>query len=156
MALEVGTDSYVTLAEANTYVQTHFLSTSPARVAWEALSDSDKEVLLRVSCAQIQQLPFTGRAAEYEQTLAFPRLGQDAVPYEVRSAQVENALVMQNSSITTEIEQRQLLQAQGVTEFALGPLREKYGTSSGSAPSLFSIRATSLLKPWLSGGYKIV
>lgn len=156
MALEVGTDSYVTLAEANTYVQNNFLSTSQARVSWNALDDGDKEVLLRASCSQMQLLPYVGCKKDRDQRLSFPRMYQDSVPYEVKSAQIENALVMQNSSITTEIEQRQQLQAQNVEEFQLGPLREKYGTSRSNAPSLFSIRATGLLKPWLSGGYKIV
>ena len=64
---------YVTVEEANEYVKEHYMSTDPARIRWDALTDGDKAVLLRTSFEAIELLPFSGHKSYKDQTTAFPR-----------------------------------------------------------------------------------
>ena len=75
----VGTDTYVTVDEADAYAITHYRSTRPERLRWTALSEDDKTILLRDACSSMEQLPFQGRKAEIGQLLSFPRYGQDSI-----------------------------------------------------------------------------
>jgi hypothetical protein len=47
VSIVVGTDSYVTVIEADTYISLHYLSTNAQRQAWEELITEDKEIILR-------------------------------------------------------------------------------------------------------------
>lgn len=73
MAITVGTDTYVTIAEADTYIEEHYVSTDTQRVTWEALSDTDKEIYLRNATLVLEDIPYRGRKSDSDQTLAFPR-----------------------------------------------------------------------------------
>ena len=75
MSLSVGTDSYVTLEEANNIVASNLLSSDATRTAWNNASDSDREVALRKSCKAIDKLrDFVGKRKYKSQTLEFPRV----------------------------------------------------------------------------------
>ena len=52
--LVVGTNSYVTREEADTYIKTFYLSSDAVRVSWESLSPKDQEVLLARSLLFIE------------------------------------------------------------------------------------------------------
>lgn len=73
--LLIHTNSYVTLEEADEYVNTHYLSNSPERVAWSNpnLPESDKVVALISSATALNNLKYKGRKARAGQLLAFPR-----------------------------------------------------------------------------------
>ena len=150
---------YVTLEEANDYVATHFTSTSTQRIAWEALSDEDKEVLLRVSAEAIDSIPYPGRKASATQTEAFPRWPQTEVPQAVKHAQVENALIATDEQESEYAAMYQRMRAFGVQSYEIDDLSETIvtGTSSGVYVSkgITSPKAQSLLAPFLGGAYRI-
>jgi hypothetical protein len=101
MALIVGTDSYVTLAEANTYWSARNNST------WSAASDANKEKAIREATQYLDgAYSFIGFMTSFTQPLAFPRNGvviekgnfagrsveSSAIPDQVKMATFELAL----------------------------------------------------------------
>lgn len=150
--MQVSTDTYVTVAEADTYVLTRYRSISTARTRWTALPESDKEILLKDACGVMEQLPFHGYKAKDGQLLAFPRQGQDEVPEAVKAAQVEIALWLSDDASQAEAEKRRALQAQGVTTFSIDDLSETYGRLSSNRVPL-PLRAQMLLARYLNGAY---
>lgn len=156
MSLTVGTDSYVTLEEANAYITTHY--TAAQTSMWTSLADSDREIYLRQACTRIDSQKFTGKKASPTQRLAFPRaifstathqyITQKNVPEAVKQAQVEEAL-----SLVKGIPKRLELQRQGVKSFRLGDLSEEYAGTANT--TLTSETAKQLLRPFLLGGAPI-
>ena len=73
MSLDLNTESYVTVEEANSLIANYFTSTNPLRTKWSGLSDSDKESLLRHSCRAINSLKLDGKRKFPGQVLEFPR-----------------------------------------------------------------------------------
>lgn len=71
--LTVGTDSYVTAADAAAYIAEYYLSTDPKAAAWTALQASDQEVLLRRAARQIDLVAYPGQKTVHTQTQAWPR-----------------------------------------------------------------------------------
>lgn len=70
MALTVGTDSYVTLAEANAY----WLARNNS--AWSSATDADKEKAIRESTQYLDgAYSFIGFMTNFTQSLAWPRNG---------------------------------------------------------------------------------
>mgnify|MGYP007024625542 FL=1 len=93
--LVAGADSYVSLADANTY-----WDGNGAPTAWTSLTDPAKEGRLRAAARYLQdgqRLPFTGTLHVWDQSLVWPRVGatnygtavpSDAVPGQVIDAQL--------------------------------------------------------------------
>lgn len=93
--LVAGADSYVSLADANTY-----WDGNGAPTAWTSLTDQAKEGRLRAAARYLQdgqRLPFTGTLHAWDQALVWPRVGatnygtavpSDAVPGQVIDAQL--------------------------------------------------------------------
>jgi hypothetical protein len=73
MTITVGTDTYATVAEADAYLANFYVSTDVQLVAWDALSDGDKEIYLRNATRSLERLFFIGRKYADNQTLSFPR-----------------------------------------------------------------------------------
>lgn len=73
MTITVGTNTYVTVVEADAYITEHFVSTDAQLVAWNLLSDGDKEIYLRNATRAMERLFITGRKYADSQDLAFPR-----------------------------------------------------------------------------------
>lgn len=71
--LTVGTDSYVTVAEALAYVVEYYLSTDLKATTWTALQQSDQEVLLRRAARQLDLVSYPGQKTAPSQTMAWPR-----------------------------------------------------------------------------------
>lgn len=173
MAITVGTDTYISLADAETYFANHYLSTDDKLVAWNTLSDSDKEVLLRKATQKIDAMPYMGFKADNDQELAFPRAFwtdnqllrenlhplflygnrnwyiQTEVPDDVKYAECELAISMV-SGTPTRVE----LQRQGVTSYSIGGdgLSESYNGKGGSY--IESTKAIELLNKY-QGSYSI-
>jgi hypothetical protein len=170
MSITVGTDTYISLADAETYVAGQYISTDSKYTAWDALSDDDKEILLKRATKLIDRQPLVGIKAVDSQTLEFPRAiqtdynrrdlpivhtyfssdwyVQTETPDEVKNAQVEIALQYADG-----VPKRVELQQQGVKSFSLGKLSESYG--AGSEHRIISTEAKELLRPYLAGGVPI-
>lgn len=157
MALVVGTDTYLSMADADEYVDENLTSTDAKYIVWKALTKSDAEVLLRKSARIIDMQPVQGYKVSSIQTMSFPRVmwtdavngfTQYDVPDAVKYAQVEIALSLAQGNS----EERSDLQAQGVKAFSLGNLSETYAGKSGG---VISQRAKELLAPFLGGGFRI-
>ena len=153
---------YVTLQQANEYVTSHFISTDALRVAWVALADSDKVVLLQRSFDSIEMLPYRGCKTEYDQTTAFPRYPDSEVPASVQAAQVENAIVLTDTDAAEDASHYRKLWQWGVQSYQIGNLSEKissgaWGSATGvaAASGIVSDKAIQLLLPYMRGGYDI-
>lgn len=151
---------YVDLVYADEYVNLHFLSTDDLRFSWEALSDEDKEVLLRRSFEAIETLKFTGVKTCPGQLLAFPRFPDTEVPEAIKAAQVENAVSLSDTSVTEDAVFYEKLWQFGVESYSIGNLSEKtssgaWGRGTTAANGVVSAKAARLLKPFLSGSYCI-
>lgn len=171
MALVVGTDTYISLADAKTYMTANYMSTNARLAAWTALSDADKEIALRNACRTIENLPIAGAKAYSSQTLQFPRIlytsvggnyraeqggatyphvyEQLTVPVAVGYAQVEIAAQTAQGGST-----RLALQRQGVTQYSIGNLSETFGKTALSA--IGSEEAQILLSPWMATSAGVV
>ncbi len=73
MTITVGTDTYITILEADAYVESVRLAADVQRVAWLALEDEPKEILLRNATYAIERIKFPGKKNDSDQTLMFPR-----------------------------------------------------------------------------------
>lgn len=145
--LTVGTDSYVTIEEADEIVR--LLSDSPQlKDEWFNLSDSDKECKLRNACYRIESMRLASHKHSISQELQFPRGTDSTVPERVKQAQVLEAM----QSLDTAAAKRRELQEQGVKSVSIGNTSESYSDSgSTSYGTLTSREAYTLLKPYLLG-----
>lgn len=133
MAADVGTNSYVTAAEAGAY-----FGASLSAGAWAEVEDRDAAL---VSAARrLDQVAWRGRRSDPQQPLAWPRSGAvdadgrpipaDAIPDNVKRAQMELALAMSREDLTADT---------GLEAFEsvkVGPLDVKLrdGRPAGSLP----------------------
>lgn len=157
MAVNVGTDSYVTLAEAEDYFDGK-LHTSE----WDNAGETTKEKALKEACRRINRLTFKGEKYEEDQVLAFPRVfpvfnrvgvigfnyaededGYPVVPDEVKAAQCEEALALLKYGNSA----RTKAQEQNVIRVSFGNVSEEYRAGL----KLLSKEALELLKPYLAG-----
>ena len=169
MALVVGTDSYITLLEAETYLDSYYPSTDARMLAWDELEDADKDIYLRRAFRCIEALPLHGRKYSVTQTTQFPRDDSTylSVPAAVKNAQAELAIsylqIDTGAGLSADLLERQELQSQGVTKIKIGKLEETYDlskVSTGSGSSMdqalgLSENAQLYLKAWLRGGYDV-
>lgn len=149
----VGADTYVTVVEADAYVMTNYRSGSAGRIRWLAMDEGDKEIILATACRDMEQLPYQGQRATRDQSLAFPRLGQDVVPERVKAAQVELAMWLTDDAKQADLDRRESLRMQGVSSFGLGDLSESYRAETAINRSLLCPKLRSLLTRYLNGGY---
>lgn len=153
MALVVGTNSYISVEDAIVFFGER-LNTGP----WDAADTATREKALISATRAVDRLLLSGRKADADQALEFPRalksgygwISQENVPQQVIEAVCEEALELLDSDGS----ERRKLQAAGVTSFQLGTLSEVYatGTSGRSAkPSgLFSQAARELMRPYVT------
>lgn len=153
MALVVGTNSYINVADAEAYFAER-LHVDP----WDTADADTKAKALITATRAIDRLLLVGCKADSEQALEFPRavmtgyglIADDAVPQVVLDAVCEEALEL----LDTSGAERRKLQAAGVTSFQLGTLSEVYATGSSgrsAKPSgLFSQAARELMRPYVT------
>lgn len=126
MALTQGTNTYVSLAEANEYFNTRLGSDN-----WTSADDTNKEKALIQSARIMNEFRYVGRKVTEDQPLAFPRLTigrtltdaelimystyTNSVPVEVKYAQCEQAIYL----LEGEDNNRVLMQS-GVTNYSAG------------------------------------
>lgn len=163
--LTVGVDTYITVAEADQYVQENYISSDPLRVQWEAMSENDKEVYLRKAFKQINSLPFTGKPFRADQKLPFPRrLGcmekwTESDQQNVKEAQAAQSLASTDVVAAQEVENRIALRRAGVKQYKIGDLSEQFvdGLPASSNANFFGLaeEAYNNLAKWLKGGYRV-
>lgn len=86
--LTVGTNSYVSLADANTIASTR-LFTAP----WDAATDATRERALATATSLLDRLQWQGRVLAPTQPLAWPRVAQHAAPGYPLTAEIPSAIV---------------------------------------------------------------
>lgn len=175
--LEVGLDSYVTLQEAENILESVCTSNDSAYIKWNELSDSDKEVLLRNSCRDINSLKFTGKRQNLGQKLEFPRVNQlpCGIGYSLYISQfTDNVLAGAGSSNNglAEVRQAQCINAvyaamysdltdqtigmniQGLTSKKAGPIAETYNRNNRSSEDalmgIYTKKVYSILRCWIN------
>ena len=181
MAITVGTDTYISIADADTYMTENYISTSTELVTWDALSDNDKEIHLKNATKRIDRQIIRGIKAVDTQTLEFPRalksncnyyydtnvtgvnvnryygyIVEEEVTQRVLDAQVEEAMSL--SVEGTSISKRSKLQQQGVKSFRIDDLSETFGSglsSSYNSTQFISNTAKELMKYYLAGSVGI-
>lgn len=169
-SLVVGTDTYISAADALTYLQKNYLSTDAKLVAYAALSESDKDVVLRKAAQVLDRQPLAGYKADTTQTMAFPRALyttmyidgnltvnllqnnslyiETVVSNAVKYAQCEVAISFANGA-----NPRLDMQREGVKSFSIGSLSESYGSGRDNA---LPYEARELLKMYLAGSVPII
>lgn len=178
MSLEIGIDSYVTLAEAEDYISKHFASDDKLLLNWNERTDNDKEAKLRESCESINNLKFRGKRKGIGQELEFPRVlgsmcgigfrlyvsqfednglisnditGDGGIKL-AKKAQIVNALygVTLGSQALTSATNRFMM----LTSKKAGPISETYGgrthNSDNAMVGIYTDKVYSILQPWLS------
>lgn len=151
---------YVTLAEANEYIRTHYISEDNLRLSWEDLTEDDQVALLYKSFQTIELLPFPGRKLNPKQSTIFPRWPYQEVPEAVKWAQIENALAKSDASNEEDAQYYEKLWTYGVESYSIGNLSEHvstgtYGLRGAQATGVTSAVAERLLRPYLGGGYQM-
>lgn len=139
--------SYITSVQADEYIAALIPSNDPEHVAWASLEASDKDIFISRAMLKIESLPFTGTVAVSFQETAFPRWGQTEVPESVKQALALEAAAL--AAYGAEAEQRDRIQAQGITAFKAGNLSESY-VRRGPV-TLLSPVSSYLLAPFLAG-----
>ena len=151
LTLTVGTNTYISLADAETYVEGTY---GPRRDAWDAdaATDAIKNTLLVQATRDIDALMWRGEKSESDQALEFPRDGEDTDDdsYDlVEAACVEQAMWL----LAYNNERREAIAGQGVRAVSVGGVSETYG--GGTTPRLCQ-RARELLRDWLIIGAAFV
>ncbi|MDX1353758.1 MAG: DnaT-like ssDNA-binding protein [Thiomicrorhabdus sp.] len=109
MAVTVGTDVYISLADADAYFTNRLYATT-----WTGATDGNKEAALRMATIRLEQLDYVGLRADTDtpQALKWPRTslplidGVDyssdtTIPTQIANACAETALAILENDITT-------------------------------------------------------
>jgi len=179
--LTVGTESYVEVADADTYITDHYLSTDAQRIAWEAMAEGDKEIALKNAVLALENIVVKGRKKDSEQSLSFPRCYKNAnyfpfawyeqayiegirmdceveVPVKVKNAQIHEALELASPSKDT-IDFESLNSA--VNSYSVTGLSESFKNvpafaSNTPETELRSKKAQKLMKLYTGGVYSVL
>lgn len=159
--LVVGTNSYISVADADEYFSCRLHSE-----VWSAATDDDKAKALITATRQIDRLSFKGRKILSSQDLAFPRyppgyicnsnilsniLAQSSINIEVPK-KVKDATCEESYALLKGISKRIELQQQGVKQAKIGDIEETY---TGNKIKLISSEARELLRPYMLGCVRI-
>ena len=140
--------AYATVEYADEY-----LSSLIGAEAWASASSADKNRALATATIRIDALGalgggFLGRKAERNQTLEFPREGQNEPPEAIKQA-CQEALALVEMMADTAAKRRERDRRQGVTAVSIGDVSESYAsTTDAPEPVLYSDLALSLLLPY--------
>lgn len=127
-------NSYVTLAEANTYMEAHLQAS-----VWSALDDEKKKAALVAATRLIDNEQFAGRRAHQQQSLSWPRTyvydydayPVEGVPQKLKSAQIEYAIW----NLTEEDRLAGSFEVETMESVEIGPIKYKIRSGVSSSPS---------------------
>jgi len=140
--LVVGTNSYLSIADAEEYFTTRIRSDS-----WYGATEDEKAQALITATRQIDRLALRGTKKLSSQALAFPRYPNTEV-----SQRVKDAICEEGFAILKGVTKRIELQQQGVKQAQVGNIMEIY---SGKKIKLISPEARELLRPYMIGSVRI-
>lgn len=143
LTLTVGTNTYITLADAKTYMEGRYEPSG----AWAAATDATLNQLLVTATRQIDREPWLGSKTASTQTLEFPRDGGTTADTDydlVEAATVEQALWILQQNAT---EWRAALQAQGVASHTV-PNQGPSETYRAGGSMALCPEARRLLRTW--------
>ena len=155
ISLTVGTNTYISLSDANTYFSKTFKAST-----WSALSDDNKSIALLEACKKMEQLQYIGIKQSDSQALEFPRnFGNpltygaseyDGTPQDVKNAQCELALYLYTNLNNKVNELRQ----NGIKSMSLG--NESYSfVDNYNGYDINSPECLEYLNKWLQKGFKV-
>lgn len=140
----VGANSYISLEEADLYMQERFKPSG-----WFELGYTVRMKALKEATKSIDTLMFKGKKSDNDQLLSFPRnITHGQIPEAVKKATCEEAISLIDEAKSPESSKRIELQKQGVTEVKFGDSHEKYD-GTGKANTVFNTYALQLLRPYL-------
>lgn len=159
MTITVGTDSYISVAEADTIFASTFQSAE-----WLALTEANKEIALKISTKRINQLPFLGELVDLDQSLQFPRYicskfsaysydSEVETPDDVKEACAYEALESYNEQSKPDVLKE--AKANGISSIKLGTESYSFDTnaSAGNSP-ISNEQAYELLSKWTQKGFR--
>lgn len=160
--INIGIDSYVTVQEADNYIESYYNEFDNLAVTWGVLSNRDKETYLKQSAYEIDNLMLVGVVFNKTQSMQFPRKecykqGIE-IPSEVKDAQIENALGILHISLSAKSdEQMKILGSLGAVKNLKYNKREMGEVGLGASLTgqqasykrLSSLEAEQILKPWI-------
>ena len=139
MAITVGEDTYVTVAEADTYFTTRY-----GYDLWDALTEPNKESALVSAAAQLDVMClWYGSPSEDDQDMAFPRTPDaDPTPQAIKDAQCEMAysIVAAGSADVNA--------ADPVTRLKAGDVELEFKVAGGQTSTLVNDYTKNLLRGW--------
>lgn len=92
--MTVNVDTYVLPEDSNPFLADVLPASDPLRVAWEVLSEQEKEGYLAAAVRRLENLNYKGERVWYLQPLKFPRIARNIppdfneAPMEIKRAQV--------------------------------------------------------------------
>lgn len=172
--LTVGTDTFVSVADANAYITKYYTPDTDRYQAWNELTTEDKETYLRQACQELCKLNYRGVVYTAFQPLPFPRfMGDDwvmayreliapeailypemqEIPQDIISAQIEEALELSAPSADTEAFNAR---NGALDSYTIGHLSEHYKSSvTETEQVLRSVKAQSLVAIYVKGAYDV-
>lgn len=148
MALVKNTNSYVTVAEANTYFGNRL-----DVAAWDNASDTLKEQSLITATSMLDELRWVGLAASADQPLAFPRTGIYFDPRLGTNVTLDGASVPDRILKATYEQAYHLLNNDGlldatnrVSSLEVGPIKLERITTANKRPGVVRKLTSPLLE----------
>ena len=144
LELKVNVNSYVSLDEADDFVEQNYSEKNNLACHWKVLSDSTKSIYLVKSARQIDSQMYAGRRLTRLQFMAFPRSEgwkHCTIPDEVKIAQIINALAIFNERLKKDSR----IAKSGQPIAAENPIFEP----TMGAEKLTSDEALTILRPWI-------
>lgn len=173
VSIVVNSNSYISLADAKTYVTTSFSK----HTAWDAATDDNKSLALIQATKRIDRGIYRGVKTISSQTLQFPRairtdynrndvpslnitldnnwVVESSTSQRVLDACCEEAIALLENASDANSDTREQLQAQGVKSFSLGNLSETYNVTNQTSTKILSKEARELLSYYTVGGIMI-
>lgn len=172
ISLVVGTNTYISLEDADEYFETRLYSDT-----WDESVDDDKSKALIMATKRIDNLTLRGIKAIETQTLQMPRafyayqpnliypnnltvfrdnnwIMEREVCQNVKDAVCEEAFAILKRGDNAN--KRAELQNQGVKSYSIGNLSETFVTGNSNQNRLLSSEAKQLLRKYISGSAVVV
>lgn len=126
-------NSYVTLAEANTYMEAHLQAS-----IWSALDDEKKKAALVAATRLLDTEQFAGRRSHQQQSLSWPRTyvydydayPVEGVPQKLKAAQIEYAIW----NLTEEDRLAGSFELETMESVEIGPIKYKIRNGASTTP----------------------
>jgi hypothetical protein len=153
-----GKNSYVTLFDAENYINTRYLGGSAPRQAWLHMDGNlDRSRLLIRARDMVDALRFPGRKTDTRQVLEFPRNGSKLVPNDIKQAQIELALWLAQAVTDDSSEDfdRAELIARGVTSYSVGDFSESLDGTVAASGAMQCPAAAELLRRFTGGAFRL-